>query len=728
MRAPDGTLISQFELHDLEKLSLIKYDALSVEAADRIQTCLELLIEAGEVEKKSSLRETYMEVLDIYKIDRTSPEMWDMVKSHKILSLFQMEQASGIKGIAATNPRSVDDLATLNSVIRLMAQEKGAEAPIDKYARFRNHSNDFEQEMIENGLTKEERALLHDQLDISSGLCVVQEGFMMLVQLPECGGWDLQFADRLRRSIAKKNPKEYEVIEKQFFDRVEEKGLHKEFCNYVWNKQIALSRGYGFNAAHTLSYSIIGLQEMNLAYKYPIIFWNTANLIVDSAGVQTAEDEDEEIEIEEEPEEEIVSIYEPEEWEEYEYEDLPDKSAKKKKKTKTVDYGRIATAIGKFKTYGITVSPPDINSSTFTFTPDVETNTIRYGLRGITRIPVDLVNSIIAERPYASMIDFLNRVKVNKVQMVNLIKCGAFDELEKKDRTEIMHDYLDLISEKKERLTLQNMPSLIERRLIPEGMEFYAQLFSFNKFLKKNKEGEYYLLNTAALNFIDKHFDLDQTYNGDRILQKVWDKIYSANMEPMRTYLKSHTKEMLDKLNYSYYKELEDKYAEGNISKWEMSSLSFYSHPHELDYCNTQFADFYSKPEEPRIARTFPAKDGGLIKIYELSIFGGVVIDKNKTKNTVTLLTQTGVVNVKVYKNQFAAYDKQISVVGEDGKKKVIEKSWFSRGTLLVVQGFRRGQDLVLKAYKDSIYPVISKIEKINQDGSLELQYERKEV
>ena len=25
---------------------------------------------------------------------------------------------------------------------------------------------------------------------------------------------------------------------------------------------------------------------MNLAYKFPIVFWNTANLIVDSGGVQ----------------------------------------------------------------------------------------------------------------------------------------------------------------------------------------------------------------------------------------------------------------------------------------------------------------------------------------------------------------------------------------------------------------------------------------------------------
>ena len=46
----------------------------------------------------------------------------------------------------------------------------------------------------------------------------------------------------------------------------------------------------GRNAAHTLAYSIVALQEMNLAFKYPIIFWNTANLIVDSGAMNLEEE------------------------------------------------------------------------------------------------------------------------------------------------------------------------------------------------------------------------------------------------------------------------------------------------------------------------------------------------------------------------------------------------------------------------------------------------------
>ena len=58
---------------------------------------------------------------------------------------------------------------------------------------------------------------------------------------------------------------------------------------------------------------------MNLACNYPIIFWNTANLIVDSAGLE--EEDEEPNEEEQDAEEEVVSIFEPEDFEEYEYED-----------------------------------------------------------------------------------------------------------------------------------------------------------------------------------------------------------------------------------------------------------------------------------------------------------------------------------------------------------------------------------------------------------------------
>jgi len=725
MRAPDGTVITQFELHDLEDVSMIKMDLLSVEAADKIHTCLDLLVEQGYIKQYPTLRETYENALGVYKINRDDEKMWDMVQNHEIVSLFQMEQQSGVRGIALTHPRSVDELAVLNSVIRLMATEKGAESPLDKYARFRENPKAWDREMEQMGLTEEQRAIMHRELDISDGMSITQEQFMQLVQLPECGGWDLQWADKLRKSIAKKNPKDYDALTKQFFDNVNEKGLNEKFCHYVWDVEVALSRGYGFNAAHTYSYSMIALQEMNLARFYPIIFWNTANLIVDSGGIQTeeVEDEDEGLDVEPEPEEDEDE--DEEEWEEENEVTEGEKEDKKKEKTKTVDYGKVATAIGRFNNYGIKVAPPNINDSSYTFTPVVERNEILYGLRGITRLSTSTIREIMEMRPFDSLEDFLERVKVNKIQMTNLIKCGAFDEMMKIPREKIMEKYIDMVADKKQRLTLQNMQMLINYNLIPEEMSFGKKVFLFNKFLKQQKKVEYYQLNDAAINFIADNFSVDILRNGTELSAAKWDLIYQKAMDPMRTYLKAHKDEMLKALNDALYKEVFDKYALGSISHWEMEAVSFYSHPHELENSQYLYDDFFKLSEEPEVDYSFIGKDGNEVRIYALKRIIGTVIDKSKMKNTVTLLTPSGVVNVKIYKNQYAGYDKQLSEKGADGKKHVKEKSWFSRGTLLMVQGIRRGQDFIPKKRKDSFYPIISKIIGINDDGTLEFQTER---
>jgi len=269
---------------------------------------------------------------------------------------------------------------------------------------------------------------------------------------------------------------------------------------------------------------------------------------------------------------------------------------------------------------------------------------------------------------------------------------------------------------------------LITQELIPDEMAFYAKLFLFNKFLKNQKSGDYYDLNESAINFISNNFDADLIDNGTQIKQKAWDNVYKKKMETMRDYIKDNKEELLKKLNEKLYHEVADKYAGGSVSKWEMESVSFYSHEHELAVAAHDYDDFFKLPEEPIVDYSFTNKEGQLINVLKLHKIIGTVIDKNKIKNTVTLLTPSGVVNVKVYKNQYALYDKQISQVGADGRKHVYEKSWFSRGSLLMIQGIKRGQDFIPKKRKDSYFPVISKITKINDDGTLEFQKERMEV
>ena len=747
MRAPNGDIMTQFELHTSEKASLIKYDMLSVEAIDKMQICLELLVKHGYVKKYDTLRETYENCIGIYNIERDAPEMWEMVYQQQINSLFQMDAQSGRNAVKLTHPNSVDELATINSVLRLMAQEKGGEMPLEKYARFKQDITLWYDEMREWGLTQDEMALLEPIAKGSYGITESQEAFMQLVQMPECGGFDLTWADRLRKSIAKKNPKEFEQLTQEYFDNCEKKKLSKNLCNYVWKVLVAYSRGYGFNKSHTLAYSLIALQEMNLAYKYPIIFWNCACLISDAGGNDNSENDEEdeeedkteefyfnEMEEFNEEEDEEEDSYEEEDCDGYPVDVIKTTSGKKKKKVKTTNYDKIATAIGKMRQEGITVEPPDINKSTYTFSPDPEESIIRYGLSGIVKIGEEIIENIINNRPYSSINDFLNKVKLNKPQMINLIKAGAFDDFG--DRKTIMRQYIDSISDVKKRITLQNMKMLIDFELIPDKYDLQCRVYNFNKYLKKFKDGTYYLLDNIAFNFYEKNFDIDllevceSSESGFKIKQAIWDKKYQSHMDIIRPYIQKNNKQLLEAVNNKLIEEKWNKYCLGSLSKWEMDSVSFYYHPHELSKVNLSrygCSDFFKLSETPEIERIIPIK-GKQIPLFKIKRIAGTVIAKDKAKKTITLLTTEGVVNVKIYGGVFANYDKQISERGPDGHKHVIEKSWFSRGNKIIVTGIRQENAFIAKKYSKTPYHLVELITDIKDDGSITVKEEREEI
>ena len=136
------------------------------------------------------------------------------------------------------------------------------------------------------------------------------------------------------------------------------------------------------------------------------------------------------------------------------------------------------------------------------------------------------------------------------------------------------------------------------------------------------------------------------------------------------------------------------------------------------------FVDYFNLPEEPVVERSF-FKGGKEINIFKLSKICGTCIAKDKAKGTVTLLTPTGVVTVKFRKEYFSMFDKQISERGADGVKHVIEKSWFNRGSMIVVQGIRSGDAFVAKKYASSGGHQLYKITEVFPNGEIALQTER---
>ena len=475
---------------------------------------------------------------------------------------------------------------------------------------------------------------------------------------------------------------------------------------------------------------------MNLAYKYPIIFWNCANLIIDAGGNEKDSiDEDEilnEMNYTDYIEDFCDNDDDDDDEEENNFNNSNEEKTSKKKIVKKTNFGKIAAAIGKMKMAGIKIVSPDIQKSLYTFSPDVENNEIRYGLSGMTRIGEDLIKNIIINRPYSSIQDFIQKISPTKPQMINLIKSGAFDCFG--NRTKIMDEYINLISDTKKRLTLQNMKMLIDYNLLPESLNFEKRVYNFNKYLKKFKEGNYYLLDENSLSFLNENYDIDSLINSDnssvglKIEQKIWDKIYKKQMDSVRIYLKEHQQEKLLELNNILTMQVKKKYCDGNISKWEMDSISCYIHKHELediDLSNFGVVDFNSLFEEPEIEKEIIIKDK-VIPIYHITRIAGTVLDRDKTKRTITLLTTTGVVTVKMYGDVFPMYDKQISEKDiTTDKKKVAEKSWFTRGNKIIVTGIRRGEIFMAKKYAATPYHLCELLN-INTDNTVTIQSERK--
>ena len=680
MKVPNGDIVTQFDLHDCEKASLIKIDLLSVECLDKIHNCIDLLAEYGYVDKNLTLRQQYEKLIGIYNLERQDLNMWKMIWNHEILSLFQMEQQSGIQGIDAIHPKSVDELAVLNSVIRLMAPDQESERPLDTWVRNRQSLQYWIKEMQEYGLSEDEIEWLSHHSAITEGICESQEGLMSLVQEPRLGGHTLGFADRCRKAIAKKQGKLFQECEQEFYDEIQKQNLSQKLAHYVWDVLLRVQRGYSFNRSHCLAYSLIALQEMNLCFKYPIIYWNTACLITDSGTEEAG-----------------------------------------------TDYDKIATAIGKMRNANVHIELPEINSSSYGFVPNEKQNIIYCGFKSLVNMGTDSIEAIIANRPYVSPKDFLYRVKPNKQTMISLIKGGAFDNM--MERRKCMAWYLWETCDKKSNLTMNNMPTLIKYDLIPKDNDALTtgrRIFEFNRYLKAicKYDTINFKLDDRALEFLS---EINYPIDGELLNMKIWDKYYQKQMDVFRNWMSQNKAQILDDLNFLIFKADWEKYALGSISAWEMTAVCFYYHEHELAHVNKSqygIVDFDRLPEEPEIECIKYIRNKP-INIFKLVRICGTCIAKNKTKGIVTLLTTSGVVNVKFRKEYFALFDRQISAIGEDGKKHVVESSWFNRGNKIMVLGIRSGDTFVVKKYANSIGHQLYKINTVFATGELTLQSER---
>ena len=679
MKAKNGAITTQYSLHDAEYCGDVKYDFLVTEIQDVITQCINLLQEDGKIDKNLTLKEAYDKYLHPDVLPLQDDKLWEAASSGKILKLFQFDTQVGGQTIKIVKPHTPKEMADCNSAMRLMASEKGGETPTQRYVRMKADMSQWYDEMNRWGLSKEEQKILEPYYLPTYASPSQQEDMMLILMDKDICHFTLAEANSARKLVGKK------LMDKipELHAKVLTQAPNENFGKYVWETAIKPQVGYSFSLIHSLAYSYIGLQTVYLATYFPIVYWNTACLRVDAGLEEDA----------------------------------------------ATNYDKIAKAVGNMIARGVSVRPVDINRSNYMFEPDEETNSILYGMKSLNGVGGEVIESIIQNRPYTSLHDFIDKTKSNRTVTLSLIKAGAFDQFG--DRKEILADYLRQVSDPKKRLTMQNFKTLMDADLLPQELDFQKRLFVFNKALRANKKANnVYVVNYNYYDFYEQFFDIDElepVYDTLGINQKKWQKMYTKAMEPPKKYIQEHQQELLDALNASLFREQWNRYAAGNESTWEMDSMGYYYHQHELANVHQSWYNIveYNKlPDEPEVEYTF-RRNGRDIPIYKTQRIMGTVIGKNNTKATVNLLTvDSGVVTVKFNLDYFARYNRRISEnVG--GVNKVMEQGFFQRGTLIVVNGFKRSGQFVSKAYKKTPSRQLYKITEVRPDGTMTMTHLR---
>lgn len=516
-----------------------------------------------------------------------------------------------------------------------------------------------------------------------------------------------------------------------------------------------------FSILHTIGYSTILVQELELITSYPSIYWNTSVLLTESGTIEQSTDNEE---------------------------DGEENSTK---------YEAMGGAIATLQKQGVNIALPDINKALTGFIPDEQTNSIIFGLKGISSINNKTADIIINNRPYTSMKDFHDRLHlvkqevvnsegkvqrkalISKEQMINLIKAGTFDTIEPdKSRVELLEEYLHMEYPDKTSLTTSNLDKLINRGLIPSEYDEELMYYDFREYLRQGvkvddgtlyfqqdgnykvtKSKKWYLLDgvdevdtqevvDAFFNMFPelqqgKHWEYVED-NGQYYSNAIWveggasskdsfEGVYKRKIARLLNFMRSD--ELLQAYNESLFRDVKKAHMDGTVASWEFDSLAMYHSDHELSHINKEYyniANYFELPTEPVVEDYWEKVDketGDTIRIpkFKIEQICGVVLGKNKNKYILTLLTEYGVVNCKYQAGQFAFYDKSISIPDEEtGKNKTVEKSFFQRGNLLMIRGVRNGETFRAKVYRNGLYShTTALIEKIYDDGIVSMRDER---
>jgi DNA polymerase-3 subunit alpha len=261
----DAPVVTQYEMHGVEDLGLLKMDFLGLRNLDVISDALAI------IERFTGT------TLDIDHIPLDDPPTYELLRSGETIGVFQLEGGPMRALERSLAPTTFEDVAALIALYR--PGPMGANMHYD-YADRKNGRKPIEY------LHPDAEENLRD----TYGLMIYQEQMMRVAQ--KFAGYSLADADNLRKATGKKIKELIRAERAKFEEGCEATGYGRELGK-AWFDIIEPFADYAFNKSHSYGYGLVSYQTAYLKANHPAEYFaallTSVKTNLDKAAVYLAE-------------------------------------------------------------------------------------------------------------------------------------------------------------------------------------------------------------------------------------------------------------------------------------------------------------------------------------------------------------------------------------------------------------------------------------------------------
>lgn len=240
----NNDIITQFEMHSVEDLGLLKMDLLGLKNLTIIEETLRLI------------EENYGNKIDISTIPLDDAETFKILQKADTTGVFQLESSGMRRYLKELKPSELEDIIAMVALYR--------PGPMELIPQY-----------IKRKFGKERVTYLHPSLEPvlknTYGIMIYQEQLMAGARA--LSGLSLSEADILRKAVGKKIKSLMQEQKIKIIDGAIANGVKKEIAEQFWMLVEPFDR-YGFNRSHAACYAMIAYRTAYLRAHYPVEFYS----------------------------------------------------------------------------------------------------------------------------------------------------------------------------------------------------------------------------------------------------------------------------------------------------------------------------------------------------------------------------------------------------------------------------------------------------------------------